>query len=341
MSGNVESPVVQPDEIRTAIRSLGLDGLSLCVHSSLHSFGYVEGGADAVIDALLAEGCTVLVPAHSYGFAVPPPPDQRPARNGWDYDAFPGSTEGIGRIYTPASREADREMGAIPAAVLARPDHLRGDHPLHSFAAVGPLARRLIAGQTPERIYAPLEALAGAGGSVLLMGVGLTRMTLLHLAEQRAGRRLFRRWANGLDGRPRMVEAGGCSGGFDHFAPVLASLKLETVVGASRWQVYPAAAVLDAATTAIRADPQITHCGDPACARCRDAVLGGPLITQSGGGQWTQYEPIPWGASCDRRRYGWRGGRIARASRMTWSCGRRRMRPCARRSRCRRRRALM
>ena len=269
---------VTGDDIRAAVCALGLTEAPLCVHSSLRSFGRVEGGAETVVEAILAEGCTLLVPSQSYLFAVPPPPGQRPARNGWDYDSFAGPTEGIGRIFTPASREIDRSIGIIPAAVLARPDALRGDHPLSSFTAVGPLARRLVRDQSGERSLAPLEALVEAGGSVLLMGVGLTRMTLLHLAERRTGREPFRRWANGPDGRPRMVQAGSCSEGFENFAPVLAPLKRETRVGRSRWQLYPAAATLEAATAAIRADPQVTHCGDPACARCRDAVLGGPML---------------------------------------------------------------
>ena len=266
------------DNIRAAVRALDLSGQPLCVHSSLRSFGHVEGGAATVIDGLLAEGCTLLVPAQSYLYAVPPPPDQRPPRNGWDYDAYPGPTDGIGRVYTPASRDVDPSVGAIPAAVLQRPDRFRGDHPLSSFAAVGPLARSLVAGQTPERTDAPLEALVEAAGSVVLMGVGLTRMTLLHVAEHRAGREPFRRWANGPDGLPRMVRAGSCSEGFEQLASVLAPLRREVMVGESRWQAFPAAATLAAATAAIRDDPRITHCGDPACGRCRDAVLGGPIV---------------------------------------------------------------
>ncbi|RIK36138.1 MAG: hypothetical protein DCC57_22735, partial [Chloroflexi bacterium] len=62
---------------------------------------------------------------------------------------------------------------------------------------------------------------AEAGGFVLLMGVALETMTLLHLAEQVAGRVPFRRWANDRQGRPQQVEAGGCSDGFGRLAPLL------------------------------------------------------------------------------------------------------------------------
>ena len=43
------------DELITAFRAIGLrEGMTLEVHSSLSSFGLVEGGAQSVIDALMA-----------------------------------------------------------------------------------------------------------------------------------------------------------------------------------------------------------------------------------------------------------------------------------------------
>src|SRR2546421_900237 len=104
--------IVTADEIRTAARALCLSGRPLCIHSSLRSFGRVEGGAPALVAALLAEGCTVLVPTFSWSFAVPP--TRRLPRNGWDYDAFPGRTSGIGRVYTPDAMEIDADMGTVP-----------------------------------------------------------------------------------------------------------------------------------------------------------------------------------------------------------------------------------
>jgi aminoglycoside 3-N-acetyltransferase len=220
----------------------------------------------------------MLVPTFSSDFGVPPPAGWRLARNGWDYDAFAGPTAGIGRIYTPDTAEIDADMGAIPTAVLAMPGRVRGNHPLDSFTAVGPLARDLIAGQAPLRVFAPLEALAAAEGAVILMGVGLDKMTLLHLAEQRAGRHPFRRWANAPDGQTIAVETGGCSDGFGNLEPVLVPLARRAMVGTSLWRAWPAQAVLDAASAAIRRHPEMTHCQDPRCARCNDAVLGGPAL---------------------------------------------------------------
>ena len=273
-----QQPMVTIKDVGEAARELGLSGHPLCVHASLRSFGWVDGGASAVVDGLLAEGCTVMVPTFSWTFAVPPP-RARPARNAWDYDDFQGPTSGIGRVYSPDTMEMDeKDMGAVAAGVAAMPGRVRGNHPLCSFTAVGPLAHELICGQEPLNVWAPLKALGEANGSVVLMGVGFERMTFLHLAEQMAGRNPFRRWANGPDGQTMEVEAGGCSDGFGGFERILSAAMKELEVGESLWRAFPAKEALELAARAIRENPRITHCGNSECGRCNDAVAGGPII---------------------------------------------------------------
>jgi aminoglycoside 3-N-acetyltransferase len=269
-----------PIDLRAGIRGLGLSGAPVCVHAAMRSFGIgVRVEAEAVVRAFLDEGCTLMVPSFTDEFKVWPPEDQRPPRNGTDYDRPRTTQPGEGRIYTPGATEvAIAEMGVLPATVVAWPGRRRGEHPLNPFAAVGPQADALIAPQRPLDVFAPFRELAARGGRVLLIGVGLTNMTLLHHAEELAGRQLFRRWANGPDGRPMQVTTGGCSGGFDAFEPHLAALARETRVGASVWRAFPVGETVTVAAAAIRARPEITACGKPGCERCRDAVLGGPIL---------------------------------------------------------------
>ena len=252
----------------------------MCVHSSLRSFGRVDGGAQAVVRAFLAEGCTLLVPTFSSAFEIEPPAHMRFERNGWDYERPHATTrERTEEIYTTDSTEIDRgDMGAIPAAVVSWPGRARGGHPTDSFAAVGASASELVSGQSASDVYAPLASLARAGGYVLLMGVGLERMTLLHLAEKEAGRVLFRRWAKDERGRPSVVEAGGCSEGFGRLEPYLSPITRTAVVGQSTWRLLPADDTVARAAAAIRAEPSITHCGVEDCERCNDAVAGGPVV---------------------------------------------------------------
>lgn len=267
------------EDIRQGIRAAGLSGLPLCVHSSLRSFGQVEGGAPTIIQGCLAEACTVLVPAFVDQFEVYPPPEIRVERNGWDYRKTYGLPSRTDEIYSPQSNAINRWMGAIPTALLAMPDRVRGNHPLNPFAAVGPLANELISGQRGDDVYAPLEEIERRGGSVVLMGVGLDSMTAIHLAEQRAGRRLFRRWATGPDGvTPVAGDIGSCSGGFPKLDPVLAPIEHSIQVGASRWRIFPMREALVLARDVIVADPEITRCSRPGCIICEDAIAGGPLL---------------------------------------------------------------
>jgi aminoglycoside N3'-acetyltransferase len=264
-------------DIDTAIRDADLGGRAVCVHSSLRSFGKLEGGADTLIDAFLDRGSTLLVPTHSWGFATNHQPGMRPVRNGWDYSMNVAAPVFRG-VFTVESDAIDRNMGAIPRTVLARPGRRRGDHPLASFTAIGPRAADLIDGQNGDAVHAPLRALAEHDGVAVLIGVGLTRMTLLHWAEQVAGRVQFRRWALDPDGRTLMVASGGCSEGFDRLASVLAPIETDLQVGASSWRRFPAVEVVRRTADAVRADPGVTHCGLRSCSRCNDAAQGGPIL---------------------------------------------------------------
>lgn len=102
---------VTVQEIRRVINSLGLSGHALCLHSSLHSFGWVEGGASTVVQGILAEGCTVLVPTFSWdAFSVPALPGMRPERNGYNYALVRPPMMGVNRVYTPETQEIDMEV---------------------------------------------------------------------------------------------------------------------------------------------------------------------------------------------------------------------------------------
>ena len=247
------------------------------VHVSLRSFGErIEGGAQTLLDALLSGRRTVLVPSFSEShFAAVPTAAMRLARNGVDYADFAGKTLD-GPEYTIGCGLIDSSMGTVPATLIARPGARRGQHPLDSFAALGPEAAELVAGQAAD-VYAPLRALAERDGTVLLMGVGLNRMTALHLAEQESGRRLFVRWTRGKQDEVRMVETGSCSEGFPRLEPYLRPYASTAVVGRSQWTAYPAKETIAAASAAMSADQGITHCSDNDCIRCRDSIAGGPI----------------------------------------------------------------
>ena len=164
--------ITQADIVR-GLRELGLrPGHQVLAHSSLRSLGYVEGGADAVINALLEAVCpggTVLVPTLTGSEALSPanPPVFDPRR-------------------TPCW------TGRIPETFRQRPDALRSLHPTHSAAAIGADARALtedhLNSLTPCDELSPYGKLARCqDGYILLIGVDHEVSTALHHVEEVAG----------------------------------------------------------------------------------------------------------------------------------------------------------
>jgi len=268
-------------ELRGAIRAAGLSGRPVCAHTSLSSFGFIEGGAAALVDAYLDEGCTLLVPAFVYGTMIPMPKDCPYVQNG-GATAAEGDLD-LSRVplYDPADNGVSAGMGVVPRELLSRPGRVRGMHPINPFAAIGPLAEALIARQTLLEVYGPYQAAAERNGAIALMGVGLTRCTPIHWAEQRAGQTLFVRWS--LDANRQVVECsvGSCSDGFERLAPVVAPFERRYEVGKSLWRVLPLAESMAAVAEALRSRPDLAHCDDPDCQACNDKARGG-LIRNPG-----------------------------------------------------------
>jgi len=72
-------------------------------------------------------------------------------------------------------KETPCSTGTIPEAFRKRKGAIRGSHPTHSLAALGPKAEKLVEGW-----HKMLEL----DGYILLIGVGLSVCTAMHLAEK-------------------------------------------------------------------------------------------------------------------------------------------------------------
>jgi aminoglycoside 3-N-acetyltransferase len=123
----------------------------------------VEGGADAVLDALL----DVVGPD---GLLVMPTFTFRTAR--FDPRVEPGVT------------------GVLGERLRLRDGAVRSAHPTHSVAALGAGAPELCAGHeelAATEVGSPLEQLAREDGWVLLLGVGHVVDTTVHVGEFVAG----------------------------------------------------------------------------------------------------------------------------------------------------------
>lgn len=267
------------NDIAHAIETLELSAKMIFLHSSIKSFGYVEGGVDAIIQPFVDHHCTVVVPTFYYDAIVPPPKDKHYPQNGLDYtEEIEFNIDSV-LPYTTGAEMITKQMGAIPAGVLRRADSMRGDHPVCSFTAVGPRAEQVIMGQAPLNVYAPYKTINEENEAYLVLaGVDLTKATPIHYAEQLAGRQLFRRWAKVSSEAIVETENGGCSDGFNNLEPWVSAIEQRIKVGDSLWRVYPFKPFVTAIARAVQRNPSITHCVNPYCLRCSDAVKGGPIL---------------------------------------------------------------
>lgn len=164
------------------LRTLGIaSGDTMFFHSSLKSIGYVEGGADAVLDAFL----DVIGPEGTLSL---------PALCLYDWDGL--SREQIERAWDIATRPT--YTGLIPETFRLRSGVTRSDNPTHSVTAFGRHADRITrdhrsasgaewavgrpkwASRGAFGIASPWERLYELDTKYLLIGVGFDRCTILH-----------------------------------------------------------------------------------------------------------------------------------------------------------------
>lgn len=140
--------------------------MRLMVHSALSSFGPVQGGAHAVIRALMdtvgPQG-TLLMPSFNHGAPFEP--------------GGPG-------VFDP--RQTPTTNGKVPDTFWRMPDVYRSLNPTHAFAAWGRDACRYVSQHHLTLTMgedSPLGLLAREGGFQLNLGTSHVTSTAKHLAE--------------------------------------------------------------------------------------------------------------------------------------------------------------
>jgi len=171
--GKLDRSVTQQDIIN-GLKELGLKtGDVAFVHSSLSSFGYVEGGAETVVKAfldVLGEEGTLSVPIFRNYF--------------WD-----GLDQVWDRDNSPSL------MGRISETVRTWEGNRRSYHAPHPIAAIGPFAEDITERHnlTDFSLDSPFSRLLELNAWIIMMGVDYNRCTMIHLLEERTDIS-YRRW---------------------------------------------------------------------------------------------------------------------------------------------------
>lgn len=184
------TPVPQTrDSLANDLRALGVKPhMTLMVHVSLSSLGWVNGGAVALVQALMdvatPEG-TIIFQTHSGNLTDPKHWGNPPAPEDW-WETIRQTMPAFEPDITPSYR-----LGVTPEVFRSFPDVKRSNHPTVSMAAWGKHAEWLTDAHQLDFSLgegSPLKKLYDLDGQVLLIGVGHDSNTSFHLAEYRCGK---------------------------------------------------------------------------------------------------------------------------------------------------------
>ncbi len=176
-----ELPLVTKSQLTHDFKNLGVKpGQTIMLHVSVNAIGWIIGGPDVMLDALLdlltADGTLMM------------------------YVAWEDSTEQFGEsslerqaayraecpAFDPDTSRAYRKWSILTEYLRTRPGAYRSRNPGASMVAVGARARWLMRDHPLDYGYgpgSPLAKLCDVGGQVLQVGVSLSTVTLLHYSE--------------------------------------------------------------------------------------------------------------------------------------------------------------
>jgi aminoglycoside 3-N-acetyltransferase len=243
------------------LRELGVrPGGVLLVHTSFRAVRPVEGGPLALLRALRR----ALGPAGTL--------------------VMPSMTDGASR-YDPRTTPT-HGMGITAELFWREPGVLRSGHPGASFAAEGRHAPRICAPQPlspPHGPDSPVGRVHDLGGQVLLLGVGHSESTTLHLAEAlaRVPYSVSHPCVVEVDGRIETValaETDHCCRGFAVADGWLRArgLQREGPVGSAHARLCEARDVVALAVEHLSRDPLLFLCPRGACDECDAARASVP-----------------------------------------------------------------
>lgn len=189
-----ERMILTRKDLADGLRASGLKaGAHVIAHTSMRKLGFIVGGAETLIRALLdvvGEDGTIMMPSQTWKNLDPETGVHWEEPQAW-WPIIRAHWPAYDKAVTPAIG-----MGAAAEMLRAWPGAERSDHPARSFAAIGKHAAYLTRDHDLCNIFgegSPLAKLYGLDGEILLLGVGHDKNTSLHLAECRAdypGKRL-------------------------------------------------------------------------------------------------------------------------------------------------------
>lgn len=252
---------ITEDQIINDLRKIGVaKGDHVAVTLSFKSIGYVKGGPDAFIDALLkvvgSEG-TIMMNSYTMPFRRSISPSN----------------------YVFDVKKTMPYTGIVPQTMIKRENAIRSRHPLCSVVSIGKMANYLTEGHDETaKPFLPYEKLAEIGGKYLAIGIGNRLVGIRHEAQRRAG--LFvvpDYWGVEFvnpDGKiKKFIELRPpCVRKLPEITPKLEVERIITrgKIGMAESVIGSADKILDTMTAMLKENPTLNLCDDPFCYSCRE-----------------------------------------------------------------------
>jgi len=173
--------------LKNDLSNLGVaPGMTVIVHTAMSALGWVCGGAQTVITALMEAVRpygAIIMPAHSGDLSDPSGWENPPVPESW-WETIRETMPAFDPVMTPS-----RGVGRVPELFRTLPDVVRSNHPQVSFAVWGEHCIDIARGHKLDfglGEASPLAKIYERDGWVLLLGAGHESNTSLHLAEVRA-----------------------------------------------------------------------------------------------------------------------------------------------------------
>ncbi len=177
--------IVTKEDIVKTLKKNGIkEGMVLEVHASLSSFGYVVGGAQTVVDALIdtvGYNGTLLMSMYCASNSEP---------TYWAQPTIPYTAIKNIRDQIPAFDKKNSDtykMGEVLQNLRRRSGVVISNHPAYSHIAWGKYSKFLCNRHSlhlPLSIESPLGRMQELRGYVLLMGCDYSCCSIFHLAEE-------------------------------------------------------------------------------------------------------------------------------------------------------------
>ena len=182
--------VLNAEDIKKQLLHLGIkQGDVLEVHASMKAIGYILGGSNTILDALLDvtgyEG-TLVMSAQAYGNSEPAYFENPPV----DVSLYQKIRQ-THPVYQ-SKFEDIRYMGALATSFQKRPAVYFSNHPIASFMSIGKHAKWITQShplQDEFGLKSPLARMVELKAKVMLIGVDYEVCTGMHLGEHLSGKR--------------------------------------------------------------------------------------------------------------------------------------------------------